>query len=90
MILTLDMIVHGLATYETPEAFFEYVKTELEEQKEPDSNREVTMENVVNKTAIAIDFFIKDRIIDKAVAETTKSRFEIEKIINKIEDYSLN
>ncbi|WP_369789955.1 hypothetical protein [Rouxiella sp. WC2420] len=90
MILTLDMMIHGIATYEAPEDFFQYVKTELQKQVEPDAYREVTMENVVKKTTIAIDFFIKELIVDKAVAETDKSRSEIENIINKIEDYSLN
>lgn len=90
MILTLDMMIYGIAHCEAPEDFFKYVQDELEKQREPETHREVTMENVVKKTNLAIDFFIKDRIVDKAVAETTKSRVEIEKIINKLEDYSLN
>lgn len=90
MRLTLDMMVYGIANCEAPEDFFKYVQNELEKQREPATHKEVTMENVVKKTNLAIDFFIKDRIVDKAVAETTKSRFEIEKIIHKIEDYSSN
>lgn len=90
MRLTLDMMVCGIGNCETPKEFFQHIKCELEEQREPDTSREVTIENVVKKTSLAIDFFIKDRIVDKAVSETTKSRPAIENLINEIEDYPLN
>lgn len=89
MQLTLDMMVRGIDRYETPVEFFQYVKRELEETRETQPYREVTLENVVQKTSMAIDFFIKDRLINKAVIDTTKSRLEVETLLNQIENYSL-
>lgn len=87
MKLTLDMMAYGIAHYETPEDFFKYVKIELEKQRESEPYRIVTMDNVVKKTSMAIDFFKMDSIVDKAVAETGKSRAEIQEFIEEIEVY---
>ncbi|MEG3132865.1 hypothetical protein SC206_04675 [Rouxiella sp. T17] len=90
MEITLDMMVHGIALYESPEEFYQYVKIELEKQKKSGTYREITMENVVKKTSMAIDFFVKDRVVEKAVAETSKSRAKVEEILDKIGAYTLN
>lgn len=87
MKLTLDMFIYGIAHYETPEDFFQYVKSELEQQRESEPYRDVTLDNVVKKTSMAIDFFRRDEIVDKAVTETAKNRSEIEEFLDKIESY---
>ncbi|MEG3135121.1 hypothetical protein SC206_16290 [Rouxiella sp. T17] len=88
MKLTLDMIALGLALYENPEGFFLYLKNELENQSQSPPYQKVTIENVVNDMNMAIDFFMKDRVIAKTIENSPKRRIEIEAIIDEIENYN--
>lgn len=89
MKLTLDMIVLGLALYENPEGFILYLKNELESQNRSPPYREIKIENVVKDMNMAMDFFMKDRVIEKAIASDPKRRLEIEIIVDEISNYTL-
>lgn len=90
MKLSSDMVVNGIALSTTPEEFFQHIKAGLDQQGKSQNPQKVSMDNVVRDANIAIDFFLRQNIIEKAVAETPKSRAEIEKILDKIGNYTIN
>jgi len=90
MKLTSDMVVSGIALSTTPEEFFQHIKTGLEQQEKSHNAQQVSLENVVKDANMAIDFFLRQQIIEKAVAETPKTRREVEEMLDKIGRYTLN
>ena len=90
MKLTSDMVVSGIALSTTSEEFFQHIKAGLDQQGKSYNSQTISMENVVRDTNMAIDFFLKQHIIEKAVAETLKTRREVEEMLDKIGRYTLD
>ena len=89
MNFTISMLVSSLRHSDTPEDVFKDLKSQLEAQRTGDDPKEISLHNMVNDTHRALHFFIKQRVIEQAEAETSKKREEIESLIAKMENYSV-
>lgn len=87
MQFTLNMLVTALNHNTTADGVFSTLEMQMEKQRKENPAQEITRNQIVNDTNMVIDFFLRARVIERAVEETTKTREELETLINEIETY---
>jgi len=87
MQFTLHMLVTALSHNTTADGVFSSLEMQMKAQGKENPAQKLTRQQIVSDTNMALDFFLKARIIDRAVEETSKTREELETLLNDIENY---
>lgn len=88
MQLTLNMLVTALTRNTTADGVFSNLEIQMEAQRKECSPQKINRAQMVSDTNMAIDFFLRARVVESAMEETSKTREALEKLIDEIEAYS--
>lgn len=88
MQFTINMLIAALDSNTTADGVFSSLEMQMAAQGKEDTAQKFTRAQIVSQTNMAIGFFLRSQVIDRALEETAKTQEELEKLLDEMKTYS--